>query len=184
MRPRQSHNREKKAWNAARGGFAAHHRRREYLRWKSSRSAPRGCDGKAKGKNRAVAQLAGHADGTAMRGKYGFGDRESHAGAANQIALVPPAIKFVENKPLLEGIDSRPAIRDTDHYEIAAAFRGHAYRLIFRRIELRVIQQLHQHIFGALQIRANRRQQWLDLQLHIAISKRFFYMLDCRLNDG
>ena len=66
-----------------------------------------------------------------VRGDDGFGDRQTHAGAANEIALIFAAIKLVENHGLFEVVDAGTAVGDAGGDGIAVEFSGDGDGLIF-----------------------------------------------------
>ena len=59
-----------------------------------------------------MAELAGDSDRAAVRFHDGFRDRQAHARALHQKALVLAAIEFVENQSHLHIFNARPVIGD------------------------------------------------------------------------
>src|SRR5258708_28917857 len=70
-------------------------------------------------KNRAMIELAGHADGAAVSFHDGFRNRQSHSSSLNDRALVFAAIEFVEDEALLHCFDTGAMIGDAEQYEIS-----------------------------------------------------------------
>src|SRR5258707_13833908 len=70
----------------------------------------------SKGKNRAMPQLAGDVHASLLRGDNCFCDGQAHAGASHEISLVFPPVELFKDHGLLEIIDARTTVRDTDGY--------------------------------------------------------------------
>ena len=98
----------------------------------SCRAIVRLRDGQRERKNRAVAKLAGDADTSLVSCDDGLGDRQAHAGAAHEIALIFAAIKFIENHGLFEVVDAGTAVGDAGGDGVAGLFSGDGDGLIFR----------------------------------------------------
>src|SRR5258708_32828875 len=119
---------------------------------RSTALLPAAIDRQRKRKHRAVPELAGHTDGSMLCGDQGLGNWQTHACSAYQIPLVFAAIKFVEDHGLLEVIDSGAAIGDADANDIPHQLRGDGNRLILRGVEVGIVNQLHQRLFGTLAV--------------------------------
>ena len=78
-----------------------------------------------------MTELARHADRPFVRRYDGFRYRQSHSRSSHKIALILPAVKFVENHSLLEIVNARTTVRHTDRHVITGKFRRNDNGLIF-----------------------------------------------------
>src|SRR6266550_9075353 len=99
----------------------------------------------------SVPQLAHHANRPAMRFDDGFRDRQAHSCSLHAVTLIRAAVKFVENEAQFGVTNPRPPVRDTEEYEIVLLFRADRDRLIRRGIQIRILNQMHEHFPGARQ---------------------------------
>ncbi len=139
--------------------------------------------GQRERKNGAVAELAGDADGSFVRGDDGFGDREAHAGAADQIALIFAAIKLVENHGLFDVFDAGAAVGDAGGDGVAGLFGGDGDGLIFWRIEIGVVDELDDGFFDAIEIGGDWWEIVVDFDDDLAAGERGFGIGERGLDD-
>src|SRR5882672_9715731 len=99
---------------AARGGLVERRQQLEFWR-KSSVVGPRPHCWQSESKNRAMIELAGHADGAAVSFHNGFGNRQSHSSTLDDGALIFAAIKFVEDQTLFHSVNSWTLIGNAEH---------------------------------------------------------------------
>ena len=105
-----------------------------------------------------MAALAREAHRAAVRLDDGLGNRQTHPGALDAIALVATAIKFLENQILLGIVDSRTSICHAGDHKIAILLGGNRDRLLARRILVCIFEQVDQSFASASQIDTNAWQ--------------------------
>src|ERR1700704_6345305 len=107
---------------------------------------------KGEREDRAMTQLARHSDGSLVSRHNRLRDRQAHPGATHKIALIFPAIDFVEYHALLEIVDARTAVSHTCGHVVPVQFGSDRDRLLFWRIQVGIVDELHQNVLGTVGI--------------------------------
>src|SRR6266436_2678025 len=130
-----------------------------------------------------MTQLARDANVSLLRGNYCLCRWEGHTGAADEIPLVFPSIKFVEDHRLFKIVDTGAAIGDACRHGIARKLRRYRNGLVLRRIEIRIVDQLPKRFSRAFQIGANRWKAGGDAHVNLASSQCALAVRQRSFND-
>src|SRR5208337_2658597 len=128
--------------------------------------------------HRPASNLAGDSYGPAVGFDNRLADGESHAGALHAVALVPASVEFVEDKSLLEAVNTWTAIGHAGDEKSAGHFAADKDRSAGGGELRRVIEELRQNFPDTSRVHRDRGQAFRQANIDGMIRQDIFRSLE------